>query len=245
MEIIPLKTRLVKPKNDLIRVLEESLKKSDKKIKNGDVLAIASKIVAINQNRIVFASGSEEIQEIVEKEADIFWGKRQTRNGARFTIKDHILIPRAGIDTSNIEEGKVILWPKDSWKFAREFRKKICQKHKIKDFGVVITDSTCRPMRWGTSNIALAWSGFEGIMDERGTPDLFGNPLKITFRAMADSLAASAGVVTGEAGESTPFVLICQAPVKFTTRTRKPKSFNPKNCLFAPVYSRTFRRLEI
>ena len=245
MQIIPLKTNLFKPKDSLIGAIETTLEKTQQKPKNGDLIAIASKVVALSQNRIVSALESEEIDNIIEKEADQFWGKRRTRNGARFTIKDRILIPRAGIDTSNIEEGKVILWPKNSWEVARELRKYFLKKYKLNDFGILITDSTCRPLRWGTSNIALGWAGFEGVSDERGKPDLFGKPLKITIRAVADSLSAAAGVVTGEAGESIPFVLIREAPVKFTQRTRKPAVFNPKNCLFAPIYSSTFRKIEL
>jgi F420-0:gamma-glutamyl ligase len=110
---------------------------------------------------------------------------------------------------------------------------------------VIITDSTCRPLRWGVTNIALSWAGFAGIVDERGKKDLYGNPLKVTQRATADALAAAAGVLTGEAAESTPFVLIRHAPVVFTKKTTQPKKFQPHDDLFAPIYTKKLRRLKI
>ena len=45
------------------------------------------------------------------------------------------------------------------------------------------------PTRIGTTGIAIAVLGFEPVEDQRGKKDLFGKVLRVTFKAIADSLA--------------------------------------------------------
>jgi len=241
MEILPLKSRLIKPKDNLLEIFEESLKNKKKQVKNNDIWVITSKVISLSENRIVKATLDKEKIKIIKEESDVWLGGKPYG----FTIKNGILIPRAGIDESNSKQNELILWPLNSWKTAQILRKKVKKRFGIQNFGIVITDSTCRPLRHGVSNIALAWSGFEGVSDERGKLDLFGQPLEVTHRAIADSLAAAAGILTGEAAESIPFVLIRQSGVKFTERTIKPPQFQPKDCLFASIYPSKFRNLKI
>jgi dihydrofolate synthase / folylpolyglutamate synthase len=54
----------------------------------------------------------------------------------------------------------------------------------------------------------LAHSGFQAINDYRGTPDLFGRPLRMTKVNVVDALATAAVVVMGEGNEQTPLALI-------------------------------------
>ena len=241
MELIPLKTPLIKPKDDLLEIFEIALKKARKIPCDDDIWVISSKVVALMQNRVVTLSNQLTEADISKKEADIWLGGKPYP----FAVKDGILTPRAGIDASNIEAGKRILWPKNSWKVAEILRKAVMQRWKLKNFGVEIIDSTCHPLRWGVIGIALGWSGFEGVEDFRNRKDLFGNNLKVTRKAVADQLASAASLITGEAAESTPFVLVRNAPVKFTTKTVKPRKFQPKDCLFAPIYNSKFRNLKI
>ncbi|MDD3067201.1 MAG: coenzyme F420-0:L-glutamate ligase [Candidatus Gracilibacteria bacterium] len=241
MELIPLKTPLIKPKDNLLEIFEIALKKARKTPCDGDIWVISSKVVALMQNRIVTLSNQLTEADLSKKEADIWLGGKPYP----FAVKDGILTPRAGIDASNIEAGKRILWPKNSWKVAEDLRKAVMQKLKLKQFGVEIIDSICHPLRFGVIGIALSWSGFEGVEDFRNRKDLFGNKLKVTRKAVADQLASAASLITGEAAESTPFVLVRNAPVKFTTKTVKPRKFQPKDCLFAPIYNSKFRNLKI
>lgn len=241
MELVSLKTSLIKPQDDLLSLLNGSLKRADFSLGNGDILVITSKVISVSENRIATCKSDSAANKIAKAEADHWLGGRPYP----FAIKQGILIPRSGVDASNIEAGKLVLWPNDPWKSANDLRSAIRKKFKLKHFGLIITDSTCRPLRHGVSNIAIAWTGFEGVSDERGKADLFGKKLKVTKRALADSLAAAAGVLTGEAAESIPFVLIRKAPVKFTSKTVRPKKFQPKDCLYAPIYSEKFRRLKI
>jgi len=64
------------------------------------------------------------------------------------------------------------------------------------------------PLRLGTVGGALATYGFKAVLDVRGKEDLFGRPMHITTRAIADQLATAAEIVMGETDEQVPFALI-------------------------------------
>jgi F420-0:gamma-glutamyl ligase len=83
------------------------------------------------------------------------------------------------------------------------------------------------------------------VESQIGRPDLYGKPLHITEKAVADDLASTAVLVTGEAGESTPFALIRGAPITFTDRAIDPREvlIEPKIDLYAGIYSEEFRNL--
>ena len=184
-------------------------------LNNGDVLVITSKIVALAQNRLVQSSNfgnneKEALENLIQQEADKVYPGRYT-----FTMKDGFLIPFAGIDASNVPEGTFVLWPKDSYEVCKELHQKLCDHFQIENLGVVISDSGCRPLRWGVSGFALAWYGFVGVEDIRGEKDLFGRELEISRKAVADNLATAAMVVQGEGDECTPFALVQGAPVSF------------------------------
>jgi len=74
------------------------------------------------------------------------------------------------------------------------------------------------PARVGTSGVALACAGIEPLSDIRGQKDLYGNPLKVTFQAVADNLASIANLKMGEGSDSTPFAVIKNAGIRLTDR---------------------------
>lgn len=252
LEIYPLRSPVLKKDFNLLKAIESVLSKAELNLKDGDILILSSKIVALSQGRVVdlnkitpsaaakklnkthYGKGKEDprVIEIVLREADkIFPGKML------LTLKDGILIPSAGIDFSNAPEGFAILWPKNPWKTAQNLRAALVQKFKLKKLGIVIIDSHCQPLRWGTTGIALSWAGFLGVEDCRGEKDIYKKPLKVTKKAVADNLASSALLVMGEAAEKIPFALIRNAPVKFTARMQKKSEvfIRPKDCLFGNV----------
>jgi len=73
--------------------------------------------------------------------------------------------------------------------------------------------------RIGTIGVALASAGFEPVEDQRGKKDLFGNILKVTLKAVSDSLAAMGVAVMGESNESIPIAVI--RGIKVITTDRK------------------------
>jgi F420-0:gamma-glutamyl ligase len=133
----------------------------------------------------------------------------------------------------------VILHPLDSPRAAEHTRNEFL-KNEGKRIGVIITDSRTQPLRIGTIGLALAASGFEPIADERGKPDLFGRPLQVTKRALADELATAAEILMGETDERVPVVLIRNAPITLADATPSPSTFYvpPDVCFYTKILSR-------
>jgi F420-0:gamma-glutamyl ligase len=61
----------------------------------------------------------------------------------------------------------------------------------------------------------LAVAGFKPVKDDIGKKDLYGKPVVITRQAVADDLASAAHLLMNEVAETTPIVLIKDAPVEF------------------------------
>jgi coenzyme F420-0:L-glutamate ligase/coenzyme F420-1:gamma-L-glutamate ligase len=73
--------------------------------------------------------------------------------------------------------------------------------------GVIITDTFGRPWRDGLVEFALGVSGLEPLLDLRGGTDLRGRELHHTVVAVADELAAAAGLLM-EKGAGVPAVIV-------------------------------------
>jgi coenzyme F420-0:L-glutamate ligase/coenzyme F420-1:gamma-L-glutamate ligase len=59
---------------------------------------------------------------------------------------------------------------------------------------VIVSDTFGRPWREGLVNVAIGVSGLEPLDDLRGVRDWSGRPLQVTRLAVADELAAAAGL---------------------------------------------------
>lgn len=246
---------MMRANENVIERIRQALDKEKLKIKNGDILAITSKVIAVSEGRIIELNKVipskkahnlsnkyhvlPEICELIIKEADAIIGGM---DGVILTLKNNTLIANAGIDKKNAGPGKVVLHPTDSTRAAEQIRREF--KKKGKSIGVIITDSRTQPLRVGTIGIALAVSGFEPIADERGKPDLFGRPLQVTKRALADELATAAEILMGETIECVPVVLIRDAPITLTDYTPSPSIFYvpPDICFYTKILSRMKRK---
>ena len=71
---------------------------------------------------------------------------------------------------------------------------------------VIVSDSVGRAWRHGVAGIAVGAAGLPSLVDLRGAPDLFGEPLKVTLIGFADQIASAANLVAGEGGEGVPAV---------------------------------------
>lgn len=257
MELIPLKSPLIQVNTNLIEIIEEILIRQNLVLKERDILVITSKVVALVEGRIVNLEEinvTEAVKDIPEarfvqslgKRSDAF--KQLVLNEAdRFldgenvylTLKNKILIPHSGIDLSNAPDGIAILWPEDSFLSAEKICNLFKKKFKLNDFGVLIIDSHCQPLRTGVVGIALGWHGIVGVEDERGKKDLYGKILNVTQKNSADQLASASSLLMGESDESIPFVLVQNAPVRFTNKKFNQDSyyFPPEDDLFAGIYN--------
>jgi len=232
--VYPIKSEVKTEEFDLFESLISSLERSQITLEHGDVIVISSKFVANSQGRVIDYEQvvpSEEskllgkkfqinpkIAEIILRESDTVFGGVP---GFVITSADNIMAPNAGIDKSNAQKGKIILYPIDAYRVAEQLRRKIFLKYFI-HVGIIITDSRLMPARVGTIGVAIACAGIEPVSDIRGQKDLFGNPLKVTFQAVADNLASIANLKMGEGSDATPFCVIKNSQAQITDRKISP-----------------------
>jgi dihydrofolate synthase / folylpolyglutamate synthase len=207
MKVAALKTELVTVgATELIPLLERVIDD----LEEGSVIAITSKIVSLCESSVIPLDqvGKEEL---VVRESDLYLPASLSKYGHHFTITNNTLIPMAGVDESN-GDGQYVLWPKDAQATANEVRAWAKQKFGLSQVGVIITDSTCHPLRRGTNGIMLAYSGFRALNDYVGRPDLFGRPFTVSQADVAGGLAAAAVLQMGEGAEQTPVAVLTELP---------------------------------
>lgn len=214
MIIRPIKTRVFQESEDLFGFITDYFKKLPEKF----VIVVTSKIVALAEKRIVTIETAQTKEKLIQAESDLAIPTKYVW----LTIKDGMVMASAGIDESN-GNGKLILLPRDSFKTARNLRRKLQRHYRVKRLGVLITDSRTIPLRVGVVGVALGYAGFRGVKDYRGTPDIFGRKFKFSRTNVADSLATAAVLAMGEGNEQQPLARIEHAPIEFcaTVHTRE------------------------
>ncbi len=211
----------VQPGDDLPSLLLDAIDRAKVGLKNGDILVICQKVVSKAEGAVVdlkTVDPSPFAQQIA-----VMWEKdprlvevvlRQStriirmKNGVIITeTKQGWVCANSGVDESNsLGEDIAIVLPEDPDASARTLRITIQERRGL-TIGVIITDTFGRPWRDGLVEFALGVSGFEPLLDLRGTNDLQGRELHHTIVAVADELAAAAGLVM-EKGAAVPAVII-------------------------------------
>ncbi|MFW9928300.1 MAG: coenzyme F420-0:L-glutamate ligase [Candidatus Thorarchaeota archaeon] len=221
VEYIGLKSKLIQRGEKIFPIFCNSLLLNEENLMENDIIVISSKIVSLEQNRVLnietyplkpqssLLKNDTELDEhfisMIISESEVIYGGVK---GALLTMSNGILQANAGIDRSNIAKGLAILLPKNPSDFADEFKEDIKEKFGLR-LHILIIDSSTRPLRRGTTGLALGFSkNFPAVIDERGSPDLYGNKMQITTRAIADNIATGANLVMGESNQSTPFVIV-------------------------------------
>jgi coenzyme F420-0:L-glutamate ligase/coenzyme F420-1:gamma-L-glutamate ligase len=215
----------VLPGMDLARLLCDAAAGAGLAFADGDVLVVAQKVVSKAEGRFV------DLRDVVPS-AEALGLAARVRKDPRFVeavlressavvrASAHVLITRhrlgyvmanAGIDRSNVPAGedaeRILLLPLDPDASARALRAALVAATGAR-LAVVVSDSFGRPWRIGTVNVALGIAGLPAIVDRRGGLDRNGRRLETTQVALADALAAAAGIVMGETTESTPAVRV-------------------------------------
>jgi coenzyme F420-0:L-glutamate ligase / coenzyme F420-1:gamma-L-glutamate ligase len=223
--VYTLKSDLVKPGDSILELFSKALARNHIRLRANDIVAVSSKVIGISENRIRnvqsikstrkakalarrFSLTPSFAQAVLDESDRLIGGVK----GALLTIKDGDAVANAGIDRKNAPRDSLVLWPRNPDRSARILRDQVKEKTG-KDVGVVIVDSRVTPMRLGTTGFAIGLAGFQPVEDIRGTEDLYGRRVEITLRAIADSIAATAQLVMGEAHEQKPFALIRGAPI--------------------------------
>jgi len=179
-------------------------------LEDGDVVALAQKIVSKSEGRVVRLSDVEpstRAREIAEDE-DPRRIEVILREAARVVrirpplviaeTKHGFICASAGVDSSNAPEpDTVVLLPEDPDGSAQAIRERL-RGLTGREVAVLITDSFGRPWRQGTIDVALGAAGLEVMRDLRGTRDRVGYELHATMIAVADEIASAAELVMGK-----------------------------------------------
>ncbi len=228
IEVIPIRVPLIQKGAHVAHQILTSVTEAGLSLQDEDVVAVADKILATAEDRVVNYTRIETslrarqlaaefdlepgFVELVLREAEqVYGGVRR----ALLTMKHGILIANAGIDHKNVPAENACLWPENPNATAQTLRQSL-QSLTGKRLGVVLVDSHVMPLRMGTVGFAIGIAGFEPVRDCRGALDLYGKPLLITRVNIADDLASAAHLAMGETDERFPVVIIRGAPVEIT-----------------------------
>lgn len=214
----------IRPGDDLPGLLAAHLAE----LRAGDILVVAQKIVSKAEGRFVTLSDVVPSPEAVSLAGEVRKDARLVELVLRESSQvvraaPHVLITRhrlghvmanAGIDASNLGnagkaggEGRVLLLPDDPDASAARIGDALEARFGVRP-GVVISDSFGRPWRMGTVNVAIGIAGMPALIDRRGEPDRDGRVMQMTLIALADAVAAAAGLAMGEGAEGVPAAVV-------------------------------------
>ncbi len=216
---------LVQPGDNLAELLLAALADNKISLQAGDILAVAQKIVSKAEGRQVdlrSVTPSRRARRLAQetgkdpRETELILQESTAilRKRPGLIIVEHrlgFICANAGIDRSNVQAGQdpegewVLLLPENPDQSAANLRDRM-RDAAGGEIGVLIIDSHGRAWREGTVGISIGYAGIPGIIDLRGSPDLFDYQLKITEIAAVDELAAGASLMMGQADEGTPVV---------------------------------------
>jgi coenzyme F420-0:L-glutamate ligase/coenzyme F420-1:gamma-L-glutamate ligase len=201
---------IIKPGDDIAALIESLFS-----IQDGDILCLASTVVAKSEGRLrtlesyrpseraeriarQVGKDSRFVQAVLDESADVLLEKPFLLTKTRF---GHIGV-NAGIDQSNVGGGRILLLPEDPSRSAEKLRRSL-----NKNCAVIITDTCGRPFRCGVTGVAIGWAGISALQDWRGKRDMHGKVLEITLEAVVDEIASAANLLMGEAGDGTPAIV--------------------------------------
>ena len=241
-----MKIPFIKPGQDLGAVLVQALGEERKSLRDRDIVAVASKVASVSEQRIVALDEvkvtvrskriarkwriDERVAALVIEEADQIIGGVP---GFVLTLKSGVLTANAGIDMKNAPLGTAVLWPNDPDASADAVRRSLEDRFHV-HLGVIIVDSRVTPLRLGTVGLAMGVSWVLPVRDERGSRDLYGRKAKVTQVNVVDDIASSAHLLMGETNERIGAVVVRNAPIVLQNSARSRQALIPiRKCLIA------------
>ena len=205
---------------DVAKEIATAAKKAGLHFEDGDILVVAQKVVSKAEGRVVSLATVKPSEKAQVLAAQLKKDPRAIelvlQESRRILRSDRVLITEthhgfvcanAGVDHSNVPgEDMVTLLPRQPDGSAEKLATRL-HKKTGKLIAVIISDTFGRPWRLGLTNVAIGASGLPVLVDLRGTRDREGKPLTATVLAVADELAAAAGLLMGKC-EGTPAVII-------------------------------------
>jgi coenzyme F420-0:L-glutamate ligase / coenzyme F420-1:gamma-L-glutamate ligase len=200
------------PGDSIVETLLTSLRRRRQSFRRGDILVVKHKIVSKAEGQLI------DLATIKPSASSIAWATKygldsrvielalresrsviRRQNGVLITETHHgFLCANSGIDVSNVSGGQhALLLPKDPDRSARELHHEIKKRTGLA-VPVIITDSFGRPWREGLVDSCIGVAGMKPLRDDRGRRDPHGYRLHASVEAVADELAAAAGLVCGK-----------------------------------------------
>lgn len=189
-----------------------SLREQDVVLEMGDILVVKHKIISKAEGRRV------DLATIKPSVASRKWASTygldarvidlalresraviRRRKGVLITETRHgFICANSGVDVSNVDGGRhAVLLPADPDGSARELYREIKERTAL-SIPVLITDTFGRPWREGLVEFCIGIAGMKALRDDRGSRDPYGYTLHASIEAVADELAAAAGLVCGK-----------------------------------------------
>jgi coenzyme F420-0:L-glutamate ligase/coenzyme F420-1:gamma-L-glutamate ligase len=195
----------VRPGDDLAALLAGAAT-GEHALRDGDVLAVAHKVVSKAEGRIrdlgevnpgdrarelatAHAKDPRAVQVVLDETEELVRAERgvlicRTRHG--------LVCANAGVDASNAGgDERLVLLPADPDASARALRVRL-RELTGEAPAVLITDSFGRAWRHGQCDVAIGSAGLAPLQDWRGGRDADGLELRATWIAVADEAAAAA-----------------------------------------------------
>ncbi|HUV02461.1 MAG TPA: coenzyme F420-0:L-glutamate ligase [Desulfobacteria bacterium] len=235
----------IKKGDDLTRLFLDAVNEQKENLEDGDVIVFTSKVVSKSEGRVVDLSSvqvSEEAERIAretEKDPRIVQLVLDESKGVERMMRNHVIVEskhgfvcaNAGVDESNVEEGKAVLLPKDPQRSAQQLKKEI-EARSGRAIAVLIADSFGRAFRDGVTGICVGVSGIPALVDRRGEEDRFGKIAQITKEAIVDEICAAANLVMGEFKEGIPIAIVRGLMLERCERDIKELLFSREDDLF-------------
>ena len=214
----------VRPGDDLAALLAAAAaagaSASGMRLRAGDVLVVAHKIVSKAEGRTValaavqpgeralaLAAEHGKDARLVEVILDESEAIVRSRPGVLICRTRHgFVCANAGVDASNAPDGELVLLPVDPDASARALRAGLRELTGVAP-AIVITDSFGRAWRVGQCDVAIGIAGLTALEDWRGRADGAGRRLDATIIAVADAAAAAADL-TRRKDSREPAVLV-------------------------------------
>src|SRR5579862_6313841 len=222
VEIVALSTLPeVRPGDDLATLIRQAAATEGQTIDPSVVLAVAQKIVSKAEGAVV------DLREIPPSALARSWAAEWNKDARLIELiltqsrrivkmdrgviiaetRHGLVCANAGVDQSNISQSNnegqdfATVLPNDPDESARRLLRS------LECGAVIITDTFGRPWRGGLVDVAIGVAGLAPLDDQRGRTDRHGRKLASTIIAVADQLAAAAGLLMPKAAGS-PVVLI-------------------------------------
>ncbi len=226
LQLIPIPVAAnIEPGDSLAEKILQSLRRSRKKFQAGDILIVKHKIVSKAEGRLV------DLATIKPSADSVAWARKykldarvielalresrsviRRKNGVLITESHHgFICANSGVDISNVDGGQhALLLPVDPDRSAQALHRDL-KKETGLAIPVLITDTFGRAWREGLVDFCIGIAGMKPLRDDRGRHDPHGYTLHASVEAVADELAAAAGLVCGKLNQ-TPACIVRGVP---------------------------------